>query len=402
MHRLARIAVLLALIAAAPLAIGRVARAEDRAAAAVSSGETAPPGAASKSASTQVSGLDVVAARKTVTEVEAVEVRGPQTCLPPRSPVDEDAPAPKLVSTYPGHGQTVRPGYAVLRLTFDLPMACRGSLPQALLSACLSQGIEVWRQSVDRRSLLITCNLKPNTHYALDINHVAPADRAVAERFQGLSGREPQDAAFSFDTSGEAPVTTAEAMIARDLPLAAMLTAARPRPGTKASVQPAADTVSTLKVEGTNRCLEPRDPPDPDVPAPKLVSTYPAQGQTVRPGLLELRFTFDLPMACRGAVAVKTGAANPCVDKEAGSQHWVQPWDRRTMRFRCRVEPGQSYVVFINTVLPGQTPWQAFQGLGGKAAAPYELAFTTSEEAPVQTEEEADAQDPQLAQVVNR
>ena len=114
MRRLAHIAALVALVAvayAAPLAVNPSARAQD----------AAPP-TASKSASTEVSGLDVTArktvtevdgldvtvTRKEVTEVDAVEVKGRQTCLPPRSPADKDVPAPKLVSTYPAQGQTPR------------------------------------------------------------------------------------------------------------------------------------------------------------------------------------------------------------------------------------------------------------------------------------------------------
>jgi hypothetical protein len=429
MRRLAHITALIALIAvasAAPLSIDLAARAQDANAAA--SPPAAGPNSNSEPASTAVSGVDVVA-RKTVTEVEGldvvvtrkqatevdgVEVKAPENCLPPRSPADKAVPAPKLVSTYPAQGQTVQPGYLVLRLTFDLPMACRGSLPQDLLAACFSEGVEIWHESVDRKSLLIACNLKPDTHYELGINHRIP------DHFQGLSGNEPDDGLFSFETSGEAPVTTPEAMVARDTQLAALLaraaSAGYAAPAPQAAAPLAANTVSTVKVEETHKCLPPRYPPDPDVPAPKLVSTFPAQGQTVRPGIIELRFTFDLPMACRGAVAVKAGDRNPCIGgptsrppfkfqadhdaDEVGGEHWVQPWDRHTMLFQCRIEPGKHYAVYINTNIPGQ-PRQNFQGLGGKPAEPYQLTFTASSDAPVQTEEEADNQDPQLAALLN-
>src|SRR3569833_1034072 len=38
-------------------------------------------------------------------------------------PFDEAQPATKLVSSFPGKGDTVRPGRLVLRLTFDRPMS---------------------------------------------------------------------------------------------------------------------------------------------------------------------------------------------------------------------------------------------------------------------------------------
>jgi hypothetical protein len=339
-----------------------------------------------------------VVTRKPATKLSGVEVKAPQTCLPPRSPADQEVPAPQLVSTYPADGQTVQPGYAVLRLTFDLPMACRGSLSQNLLAACFADGIQIWHESVDRKSLMIVCDLKPNTHYELGIN------RHIPEHFQGLSGREPGDGRLSFDTSDGAPVRTAEGLVGRDPQLAAMLLAAAANPARPAgasqletAAQSAATNVSVVKVQETNRCLQPRNPPDPDVPAPKMVSTFPAEGQIVRPGLLEVRFTFDLPMACVGGVEVKDGSRNPCTDLQ--TEHWSQPWDRHSMRFRCQVEPGKRYILIINKARIGadHPAWPKFQGLGGKAPEPYQLTFWTSHDPPVQTQDEADDQDPLMA-----
>ncbi len=320
--------------------------------------------------------------RNAPTKLSGVEVKAPSTCLPPRSPADEGVPAPKLVSSYPRDGQAVQPGFIVLRLTFNLPMACRGSLPGNLLADCFADGIQIWHESVDRKSLLIECNLKAGAHYDLGIN------RRIPEHFQGLSGNEPENGGFSFDTTHELPIGTAQDMIRRDPQLAPMLAAASNASGPEqtAAAGSSGATVSIMKVQETNRCLQPRNPPDPDVPAPKLVSTFPAQGQVVRPGLLDLRFTFDLPMACVGGVEVKAGAPDPCGQlqtkktADGGLDSWktekrVQTWDRHTMRFVCQVEPGKRYVVFINTAFPKtETPgggaWEMFQGLGGKSPAP--------------------------------
>lgn len=421
MVNLARILVLAVLIAA-PLA----ARAEHDPAAAPPTAEAAAqpePTPLSEldvvaKKATPLSELDVVVKRKPPTNLSGVEVKAPPICLPPRSPADQEVPAPKLVSTYPANGQTVRPGYAVLRITFDLPMACRGSLPQSLLTACFADGIEIWHESFDRKSLMIVCDLKPGAHYELGINHRIP------EHFQGLSGREPDAGGFSFDTSDEAPVRTAEGLAERDPQLAAMLVASASDPRYSAAgsepevvARPATTNISIVKVQETNRCLKPRNPPDPEVPAPKLVSTFPAQGQTVRPGLLEVRFTFDLPMACVGGVEIKDGTRNPCTDVEIapavvfnhhddhslsnqpGSEHWSQPWDRHSMRFLCQVEPGKRYILMINKTraVTNHPPWPKFKGLGGKETEPFELTFWTSHDAPVQTQDEADEQDPLIA-----
>jgi hypothetical protein len=155
--------------------------------------------------------------------------------------------------------------------------------------------------------------------------------------------------------------------------------------------------MSVVKVQETNRCLQPRDPPDPEVPAPKLVSTFPEQNQTVRPGLIEVRFTFDLPMACVGGVEIKDGSRNPCTDLE--TEHWSQPWDRHSMRFKCQVEPGKRYILMINKarIAANHPPWPKFKGLGGKETQPFELTFWTSNDEPVRTQDEADEQDPLIA-----
>jgi hypothetical protein len=75
---------------------------------------------------TELSGLVVTATRPKSTALSGLDVAYPVKCLEPRKPTDKTVPAPRLLSTYPAGGETVEPGYVVLRLTFDLPMACRG------------------------------------------------------------------------------------------------------------------------------------------------------------------------------------------------------------------------------------------------------------------------------------
>jgi hypothetical protein len=369
---------------------------------------------------TPLSGIDVVAAKAKPTPLSGIEVMAkpratpldglvvsvPRTCPSPQSPPDNDAPQPKLVSTYPVDGQTVEPGYLVLRLTFDLPMACRGSLPQHLLAACYSDDRETWHVSADKRSLLILCDLKPNAHYAVSINVRIP------EHFRAVSGREPEEGGLSFDTSGAPPITTENGLIGRDLQLAALLRAAGPGMRTSATAEAEAELdevgiteVAPLQVDEVKTCLQPREPPDKDIPAPKLVSTFPAQGQTVQPGLLELRLTFDLPMACTGGVLVRGTRIDPCTEHTPTgapvAQHWRHGWDRHSLRLLCRVEPGKRYVVTLNkTVMNATVSWPDFKSLGGSKAGPYELTFATSDAAPIQTQEDADVEDPLMAALI--
>jgi hypothetical protein len=192
---------------------------------------------ATKPKPTELSGVDVVAKPRAV-PLDGVEVADPIRCLQPRTPTDNTVPAPKLVSTYPAKGQVVKPGYAVLRLTFDLPMACRGDVGASLAPACAVQKddpgvaerepefadkvkprkVEIWHQSYDRRTLLILCKLQPDTRYALAIN----IDKHW-QHFQGLSGQEPGAGFLIFETSHRPVETSIAAMVERDPELAALI-----------------------------------------------------------------------------------------------------------------------------------------------------------------------------------
>ena len=47
-------------------------------------------------------------------------------------------------------------------------------------------------------------------------------------------------------------------------------------------------------------CPQANKSPNPEFPPPKVVSSFPAKGAVVRPGIVILRVTFDKPMACPG------------------------------------------------------------------------------------------------------
>jgi hypothetical protein len=168
------------------------------------------PARADDDTSTIVSELTVTAKPKS-TALAGVEVSPPKVCLQPRSPPDKDIPAPKLVSSYPAKDQVVRPGLMVLRLTFDLPMACRGALGTQLLASdpCANAaGLQNWRLSYDRMHLRILCQVKPGKRYSLWIN------RHNAEDFQAVGGLKPEARELTFSVSNDAPVATVEEAVA--------------------------------------------------------------------------------------------------------------------------------------------------------------------------------------------
>ena len=81
-------------------------------------------------------------------------------------------------------------------------------------------------------------------------------------------------------------------------------------------------------------CPPAKDQPDPDAKPPKLLSSYPTKGATVRRGLFILRLTFDKPMTCVGLLNNRKGYLNPC---PAPLYSPMFSRDRRTFLTVCRV-----------------------------------------------------------------
>jgi hypothetical protein len=112
-------------------------------------------------------------------------------------------------------------------------------------------------------------------------------------------------------------------------------------------------------------------------PAPKVVRTMPAPGSVVRPGSMVLSVTFDRPMACKANLAVSPFPI-PCPD---GAGAVLMSPDRLTLTTVCEVEAGASYSM----------PLADFIGDGGIKSERYDLAFTTSTEAPLTDARQAQA-----------
>jgi hypothetical protein len=143
--------------------------------------------------------------------------------------------------------------------------------------------------------------------------------------------------------------------------------------------------ISPVEVRATRKCLKARRPADPDIPPPKLVSTFPANGAVVRPGLMVLRLTFDLPMACAGLIDDHAPLPNPC---PGPLREPVISLDRRTFLTVCQVAKDSHYGLRLNA----RTELR-FTSLAGHVSQPYELVFDTSAEPELATVQDAIAED---------
>jgi hypothetical protein len=156
--------------------------------------------------------------------------------------------------------------------------------------------------------------------------------------------------------------------------------------------------VRALTVTPAQVCLPPRKPPDPDVPPPKLVSSFPADGAVVKPGLVVFRLTFDLPMACMGVLepVLSLGLLidNPC---PAPLIDPVISKDRRTFMTVCLVQPSGRYGVWLDF-----NSTKRWTSLAGHKLAPRQILFSTSGGAKVRTLRDAIAEDPFLRTIVGQ
>lgn len=144
-------------------------------------------------------------------------------------------------------------------------------------------------------------------------------------------------------------------------------------------------TISELIVTAKLKCLAPDRIGNPG-DRPKVVSSFPARGAVVRPGLVVVRVTFDQPMACSGRFLPRLPWPNPC---PGGGQDMLLSFDRKTVRTACETGPDGHYGLSLNPTMEGDL----FFGLGGLPAETYGLDFTTSAGPPVASVCAALAQD---------
>lgn len=176
------------------------------------------------------------------------------------------------------------------------------------------------------------------------------------------------------------------------LVMAAGAAVAAPPHSVSELVVTASKTLSELVVPAPMACLKPDPAGGTPLTTPKVVSTFPKKGSTVRPGLMVLRVTFDQPMSCYGAFAEDNDWSFPC----DSVQNMVLSYDRRTVRTVCLTKPNTHYGLWMDR-RPGSGD---FLSLAGRAPKPYELAFSTSAEPPVTSVCQALAQDTEAAQAL--
>jgi len=154
----------------------------------------------------------------------------------------------------------------------------------------------------------------------------------------------------------------------------------------------AAKTVSELTVTGRVKCLEP-DSFNARAERPKVVSTFPEKGAAVRPGLLVVRVTFNMPMACDGAFTGDAPLREPC---PGSPREMLLSYDRKTVRTVCVVEPDAHYGLRLS-----QDPTNhSFIGLSGLPSLPYRLEFSTTSAPAITTVCDALAEDEETARQI--
>lgn len=140
--------------------------------------------------------------------VQELVVRPQPKCL---AVENAPAPAPKIVSVYPAEGQVVRPGFLVVRITFDRPMACSGFLTKLVKTAnpCPpEQQTFIW--TFDHKTIRTLCLTRPRQNYGVAIGG------GCALPFVSLDGQWAQPLAVRFSTSAGAAVTSVQGALAED------------------------------------------------------------------------------------------------------------------------------------------------------------------------------------------
>jgi hypothetical protein len=103
---------------------------------------------------------------------------------------------------------------------------------------------------------------------------------------------------------------------------------------------------------------------------PKLISSYPAAGETIAPGVLVVRLSFDQPMV-EDSFDVTPGpdaAAPKCLKTPRRLN------DEKSFVLLCTIAPNSRYALALNAGARG-----GFANLGGTRAEPATLAFSTND-----------------------
>jgi hypothetical protein len=113
---------------------------------------------------------------------------------------------------------------------------------------------------------------------------------------------------------------------------------------------------------------------------PRLVASFPAEGQAVAAGVVILKLTFDQQME---PTSFDLAAAPPAQAPDCLKTPRLLDGGK-TFVLLCRTHPGQPYALALNAGGAG-----GFANLGGVRAPPATLAFTTTAAEPVRSLEAA-------------
>ncbi len=118
----------------------------------------------------------------------------------------------------------------------------------------------------------------------------------------------------------------------------------------------------------------------PPTEKPKVVATWPDNGQTIAPGVLVLKVVFDQQMTPRD-FAYGLGAGGDKLDCLKTPRLLN---DNKTFVLLCTTLPGKTYAVALNPdARPGASGGPAFSNLAENRATPGALTFTTGTGDPV-------------------
>lgn len=118
----------------------------------------------------------------------------------------------------------------------------------------------------------------------------------------------------------------------------------------------------------------------PPTEKPKVVATWPENGQAVAPGVLVLKVAFDQQMTPRDFAYDLGGSGSGAGDRLDCLKTPRLLNDNKTFVLLCTTLPGKTYAVALN---PGAAGGPAFSNLAENRAEPSTLTFTTGAGEPV-------------------
>jgi hypothetical protein len=102
-------------------------------------------------------------------------------------------------------------------------------------------------------------------------------------------------------------------------------------------------------------------------PAPKLISSFPADGATVAAGVIALTLKFDRPLSDKlNILTLSAASAPPCLAQPRELD------DGKTLVVLCATGPGKAYEIALG-------PGSGIAGVGDRSIQPVDLHFATNE-----------------------